>query len=87
MDTSVLPGSIVEHQGAAATTVNELPEDGLDLEKLIENVEIGLIQQALDRTNQSRKKSASLLGLTARSLRYRLQKYELDQDEPEEATE
>ena len=48
---------------------------GLDLEVLIAEIEMKLIEQALGRTRHSQKKAARLLGLTARSLRYRLQKY------------
>ncbi|HEO72340.1 MAG TPA: hypothetical protein ENN80_13860, partial [Candidatus Hydrogenedentes bacterium] len=36
--------------------------------------------QAIEKTRHSQKKAAQLLGLTARSLRYRLQKYGLDSD-------
>ena len=48
-----------------------LPHEGLNLEQL----EIELIQQALDRTNGNRSKSAKLLGLTRDTLLYRMQKY------------
>lgn len=73
-----LPSNI-QHQAAQpqlATT--SLPTSGLDLESHVEDIERKLIQQALESTKHSQKKAAQLLGLTARSLRYRLQKYGMD---------
>jgi two-component system, NtrC family, response regulator PilR len=55
-----------------------LPPGGLDLEAHIADIERDLITQALKGSRYSQKKAARLLGLTPRSLRYRLQKYELD---------
>jgi two-component system, NtrC family, response regulator PilR len=70
-----LPPNVKEFVPNTALDVKELPEHGVDLEELIADVEIVLIQQALERTRQSQKKASRLLGLTPRSLRYRLQKY------------
>jgi len=50
-----------------------LPEDGLDLEE----VELDLIKQALDRAGGVAPKAAKLLGLTARTLEARMEKYGL----------
>ncbi len=55
-----------------------VPDGGMDMEQLIADLEIDLIQQALEKGRYSQKRAASLLGLTARSLRYRLQKYDLE---------
>jgi len=60
----------LEHAGAAA----EMPEQGLDLEKVVENFERGIIIRALERTRGNRTEAARLLGVTFRSLRYRLSK-------------
>ncbi len=51
-----------------------LPEDGLDLEKTLAELEHQLINQALERCNHNKTKAAKLLGLSFRSFRYRLQK-------------
>ncbi len=75
IDISELPHNISHHVPDPADAVTELPPQGLDLEALIEEIEIKLIEQALTRTKHSQKKAAHLLGLTPRSLRYRLQKY------------
>ncbi|HOQ31768.1 MAG TPA: sigma-54 dependent transcriptional regulator [Candidatus Hydrogenedens sp.] len=61
----------------------KLPPEGIDLEKFIEKIERGLIEQALAYTKYSQKKSAKILGLTPRSFRYRLQKYGLSTDTDE----
>ncbi|MBI5232203.1 MAG: sigma-54-dependent Fis family transcriptional regulator [Coriobacteriales bacterium] len=46
----------------------QLPEDGVDLEE----VELDLVRQALDRTGGSAPKAAKLLGLTAKTLEARM---------------
>jgi two-component system response regulator PilR (NtrC family) len=51
-----------------------LPEAGIDLEKVVEDFERALIIKALDRTRGNRTEAARLLGVTFRSLRYRLSK-------------
>lgn len=73
-----LPENILQFLPGPNTQITTLPESGTELEKLVEDLEVGLIQQALKKTNHSRKKSAALLGLTTRSFRYRLQKYGLE---------
>jgi two-component system response regulator PilR (NtrC family) len=57
--------------GVPATT---LPEEGLDLERVVEDFERSLIIRALERTGGNRTEAARLLGVTFRSLRYRLSK-------------
>jgi two-component system, NtrC family, response regulator PilR len=73
-----LPPNIANFVGKPSDRGSELPAGGLDLEKLIADIEINLIEQALERSRHSQKRAATLLGLTPRSLRYRLQKYGLD---------
>ena len=75
IDLNELPHNVTHHFPSAAPSVTDLPPQGLDLEALIAEIEVKLIEQALTRTRHSQKKAAHLLGLTARSLRYRLQKY------------
>ncbi len=57
-----------------------LPAEGVSLEDKVAALETSLIKQALERSRYSQKKAAELLGLTPRSLRYRLQKYGLEAD-------
>lgn len=56
----------------------QVPDEGMDMEKLIADLEVELLKQALEKSRYSQKKAASLLGLTPRSLRYRLQKHGLE---------
>jgi len=58
---------------AQAATV-EFPDDGVDLDRLVYDFERGIVQQALDRAGGVRKRAAALLGISFRSLRYRLDK-------------
>ena len=56
---------------AAAGELFKLPADGVNFE----DVERSLIMQAMDRTDNNITKSAKLLGLTFRTLQYRLEKF------------
>ena len=80
IELSDLPSYIAEHMQEPSEAVKELPSDGLDLEAYVAEIETNLIQQALQNTRYSQKRAAELLGLTARSLRYRLKKYGLESD-------
>jgi two-component system response regulator PilR (NtrC family) len=55
-----------------------LPEDGCNLDDVLGEVERRLLLQALERAGGVRTQAAKLLGVTFRSLRYRLQKHALD---------
>ena len=65
-----LPPEIVSRTPAQRSEI-ELPERGINLEQ----VEIDLIRQALQRTNGNRSRSAKLLGISRDTLLYRMQKY------------
>jgi two-component system response regulator PilR (NtrC family) len=59
-----------------------LPEEGVHLEDLVEDIEKKMIQQALERTHGVKKRAAELLHVSFRSFRYRLEKYAMnDRDE------
>jgi len=70
-----------EISGAAAQTTPallELPEAGCNLDEVVGEVERRLLLQALERTGGVRTNAARLLGVTLRSLRYRLQKHAME---------
>lgn len=74
----------VESLPEVVTSFSELSElrisklsDGIDLEKHVEKIEKELITMALNKTNGVLNKAASLLNLSFRSFRYRLQKYNI----------
>jgi two-component system response regulator PilR (NtrC family) len=63
----------------------ELPVEGIDLERVVGDYERGLLEKALARTQGRRKQAAHLLGISFRSLRYRLTKLGLvDKEDKEE---
>jgi two-component system response regulator PilR (NtrC family) len=59
----------------------ELPADGIDLDQLLGQIERTLLTQALRRTGGVRTEAAKLLGITFRSIRYRLRKHLLVEDD------
>ena len=75
-----LPPAIRDYAPESAHTEDNLPQTGIDLEALVARIEVDYIRQALERAHYSQLKAASLLGMTPRSLRYRLQKYGLNAD-------
>jgi two-component system response regulator PilR (NtrC family) len=56
----------------------DIPSEGIDLEKIVEDIERTLLLKALDRTKGMKKKAAELLHINFRSMRYRLEKYGLN---------
>ncbi|MCV4691265.1 helix-turn-helix domain-containing protein, partial [Escherichia coli] len=54
-----------------------LPPEGVNFE----DVERSLIMQAMERTDHNITKAAKLLGLTFRTLQYRLEKFGIKKDE------
>ncbi len=79
-----------EVSGAAAQptpALLALPEEGCNLDDVLGEVERRLIVEALERSGGVRTEAAKLLGVTFRSLRYRLHKLALASDEDEPASE
>ncbi|MCA1590800.1 MAG: sigma 54-interacting transcriptional regulator, partial [Acidobacteria bacterium] len=75
-----LPSEMTISKATAATAGGEqftLPSDGVNFE----DVERSLIMQAMERTDNNITKSAKLLGLTFRTLQYRLEKFGIKRDE------
>jgi two-component system response regulator PilR (NtrC family) len=54
-----------------------LPQDGLDLERYIADVEKSLLQSALRRSNGIQTRAAEILKLSYRSFRHMMKKYDL----------
>ena len=77
----VLPESLPEHivrrvpKGPAAAGL--LPESGFNLEEHVEGLEREYIAQALVRAGGVQVRAAELLGMTFRSFRYYVKKYNL----------
>ncbi len=75
-----LPKSIGEHQTRPEPPVSlapeiMFPEQGVDLETLVEDYENRLISAALEKSKGVKTRAAELLGLSFRQFRYKLSKY------------
>ncbi len=57
------------------------PAEGVDLERLLGDFERSWVTRALEHTGGVRKKAAALLGISFRSLRYRLVKLGIERDD------
>jgi len=79
-----LPASIAGTVAEPAPKLLDLPEGGCELDAVLAEVERRLILQALEKTGGVRTQAAKLLGVTFRSLRYRLDKLGLDTGEEAE---
>ncbi|OGP53877.1 MAG: Fis family transcriptional regulator [Deltaproteobacteria bacterium RBG_13_52_11] len=55
----------------------EIPAEGLDLNKVVEDLEKAFILKALEHTGGIKKKAAEILGMNFRAMRYKLAKYDL----------
>jgi len=76
-----LPKQVISGSSPCLCAEVEIPEEGLCLEPLLDDLEKRYLLKALERTNGAKKKAAGLLGMSFRSFRYRLAKFGLDTDE------
>ena len=80
---AILPDSLPATLGgdaartASVQVVESLPESGFDLEAHVKQIERGYIAQALQRAGGVQVKAAELLGMSFRSFRYYVKKYNL----------
>jgi two-component system response regulator PilR (NtrC family) len=72
-----LPSEVSGEISKATPQLLELPESGCNLEEVLGELERRLLLEALERTGGVRTHAAKLLGVTLRSLRYRLAKHSL----------
>ncbi|AUX33411.1 MULTISPECIES: sigma-54 dependent transcriptional regulator [Sorangium] len=75
-----LPSAVAGLSASPAPLLAQLPPGGCMLDEVLGEVERRLILQALERTGGVRKAAAKLLGVSFRSLRYRLAKHALASD-------
>lgn len=79
-----LPQPICANTESADKTLTDLPEEGLDLDAHLGSIEKDILLKALERTGGVRKRAAELLGITFRSIRYRLAKFDIEVEGGEE---
>ncbi len=70
-----LPESVRRERPAREPEVLDLPEEGVDLEATLDDLERRYLQMALERTRGVQTKAAELLRMTFRQFRYKLQKH------------
>jgi two-component system response regulator PilR (NtrC family) len=80
-----LPRSVLERE--EPEPVARIPREGVDLDKLLEEYERSLILEALRPAGGVKKRAAKLLGISFRSLRYRLEKLGIDEGRSREEDE
>jgi two-component system response regulator PilR (NtrC family) len=64
-----------------------LPSEGVDLDQIVSDYERTWVLRALEQTGGVRKRAAMLLGISFRSLRYRLEKLGIDKGDDDEVAE
>jgi two-component system, NtrC family, response regulator PilR len=75
-----LPPEVSGASAQATPRLLELPDDGCNLDEVLGELERRLLVQALERSGGLRTNAAKMLGVSTRSLRYRLQKHSLADD-------
>ncbi|MEZ4484967.1 MAG: helix-turn-helix domain-containing protein [Syntrophotaleaceae bacterium] len=86
-DGELAEDSLPQHAGGASKgggVLEELPEDGLDLDAYLGSIEQDILLKALERCGGVRKKAAELRVYFFRSIRYRLAKYGMASEGDEE---
>ena len=76
-----LPQQLLVGKTPCLTDDCDIPEGGMLLEPLLEELEKKYLLKALEKTGGAKKKAGELLGMSFRSFRYRLAKFGLDNGE------
>ncbi|UCD56855.1 MAG: sigma-54-dependent Fis family transcriptional regulator [Candidatus Hydrogenedentota bacterium] len=79
------PSQIMEQRGQTDSRESffnglRLTDDGISLMETVEEIEKRLIREALERTGGNKTKAAELLGVTRKIMRYKTEKYGLDNE-------
>jgi two-component system response regulator PilR (NtrC family) len=81
IEREFLPPQVLSFQNSPPVC-NEfvIPAEGMNLEAYLDGIEKMLLLQALERSSGVKKRAAALLGLSFRSIRYRLAKFGMDEE-------
>lgn len=82
-----LPPELSGVVGAPTPALLSLPTEGTQLDHVLSEIERRLMLEALERTGGVRTRAAELLGISFRSLRYRLKKHGLGDDAEDDSSE
>src|SRR6266545_176116 len=77
LNVDALPESVRRERPVREAELVDLPDEGLDLEATLDELERRYLQRALDRTRGVQTKAAELLKMTFRQFRYKLQKHSM----------
>ncbi len=81
LTAETLPSRLVRKSGTDGhLPAVEIPPEGMDLNQALEDVERSLISKAMEITGENRARTARLLGISSRSLRYRRVKLGMEAD-------
>jgi two-component system, NtrC family, response regulator PilR len=85
IEVSSLPEMIRGTAAQLATQIpSDIPPEGINLENIVDEIEKDLLVKALEKSGWVKKQAAKLLHLSFRSFRYRLDKFDIDKDIPDE---
>jgi len=76
-----LPAQLRGDASRACARLEAIPEEGFDLDGYLGGIEKDILLMALEKSRGIRKKAAERLGITFRSIRYRLAKYGLSEED------
>lgn len=65
----------------------EITDEGIDLQKVLDQLEKELLVKAIHQANGVKKRAAKLLGITFRSMRYRVEKFSLGKVDDDELSD
>jgi DNA-binding NtrC family response regulator len=71
-----IPDAVRNEKPCSELVALDIPEEGVDLEAILETAEKTLLRKALEKTRGVKTEAAKLLKLSFRSFRHRLQKYD-----------
>jgi two-component system response regulator PilR (NtrC family) len=81
LDESCLPAQFTTSGISTTGLLESIPDEGFSLDDYLGGIEKSILLKALEKSNGVRKKAAGYLGITFRSIRYRLAKFDLDEDD------
>ena len=76
-----LPGQICKRNSSHCGAIGDLPDDGFNLDDWLEDMERTVLLRALEKSGGVKKKAADLLGINFRSIRYRLGKLGMSEND------
>ena len=79
-----LPPNLVTGMSSSVTPLTDIPDSGMDLDAYLGEIEKEILVKALVKSDGVRKGAAGLLGISFRSIRYRLSKFGVEVEDNEE---